>query len=187
MKPANIFVLIACYITLLSCSTSRASLSASTYRTHDTIAATFNGRAGTSLFIVDSIFSVAFQPCLQDVLIDSYCQPSTGQTSFNNLINRHQLYPVYVRKASLRYSQTKTDSALTIRDLERTDTAASITLSEHPPASVSNLQSLILIFVFVAITIGVVVEFINLLVGKKWNRWQRSASYNKNFIICFNM
>lgn len=167
MKQANIFVVIACYLTLLSCSSSRASLSASTYRTHDTIAATFNGRAETSLFIVDSIFSVAFQPCLQNVLVDSFCRPGTARASYNNLINRHQLYPVYVRKTSLSSCQTKTDSALTIRDLERTDTAAAITLSEHPPASVSNLQSLILIFVCVAITIGVVVEFINLLVIKK--------------------
>lgn len=160
-------MMIACCINFVSCSTSRASLSASTYRTHDTIAATFNGRAETNLFIVDSIFSVAFQPCLQNVCVDSFRQPGTGQTPFNNLINRHQLYPVYVRKASLSSRQTKTDSALTIRDLEITDTAAAITLSEHPPASVSNLQSLILTFVFVVITIGVIVQFINLLVSKK--------------------
>lgn len=152
---------------MAGCHTSRTSLDTSTTSATTTYRQTTTANLFTHLSLSDTIFSLLPQPATTTAAVQA------GSPAYNHTATSHhaspslQPTPILIRRATVTATTQRADTSLTLSDLYRSDTAATVTVHDYPSATYTPTH----IYIIVVFVVG----FINILllmiyIGKKIQR-----------------
>lgn len=157
---------IVCHF-MAGCSTSRASLATSTTTTTSSYRQTTAANLFTRLSLSDTIFSLLPQPATTTAAMQADTPACHHTATSRHSSPSSQPTPILIRRATITAATQRADTSLTLSDLYRSDTAATVTVRDYPSATYTPTH----IYIIVVFVIG----FINILllmlyIGKKIQR-----------------
>lgn len=152
---------------MAGCHTSRASLTTSTTSAATTYRQTTAANLFTRLSLSDTIFSLLPQPAVTTAAVQADSPACQHYANTRHASPSRQPTPVLIRRTTVTAATQRADTSLTLSDLYRSDTAATVTVRDYPSATYTPTH----IYIIVVFVVG----FINILllmiyVGKKIQR-----------------
>lgn len=152
---------------LAGCRTTRATLATSTTTTATTYRQTTAANLFTRLSLSDTVFSLLPQPSTTTAAVQADSPACHHTTTIHHTSPSSQPTPILIRRATITAATELTDTSLTLSDLYRSDTAATVSVHENPSATYTPTH----IYIIVVFVVG----FINILllmiyIGKKIQR-----------------
>lgn len=157
---------IVCHF-MAGCSTSRASLDSSTTTTTSSYRQTTAANLFTRLSLSDTIFSLLPQPSTTTAAVQADSPACHHTTNINHASTRRQPTPILIHRATITADTQRADTSLTLSDLYRSDTAATVTVQEYPSATYTPTH----IYIIVVFVVGLVnILLLMIYIGKKIQR-----------------